>query len=70
MLVEQVDDIGLESLERSLGDLLDVLRPTIEPQPARFSIGLELDPNLVAITTRSRTEDSASPTSSSFVSGP
>jgi hypothetical protein len=30
VLVEQIDHVGLESLERRLGDLLDVLRPTVE----------------------------------------
>ncbi len=29
MLIEQIDDIGLEPLERGLDDLLDVLGPTI-----------------------------------------
>ena len=31
VLVEQVDDIGLETLERGLGDLLDVLGATVQP---------------------------------------
>ena len=30
VLVEQIDHVGLESLERRLGDLLDVLRPAVE----------------------------------------
>jgi hypothetical protein len=30
VLVEQIDSVGAESLERSLGDLLDVLRPAVE----------------------------------------
>ena len=29
MLIEQIDGIGLESLKRRFGDLLDVLRPAI-----------------------------------------
>ena len=31
VLVEQIDDIGPEALERRLGDFLDVLWPTIQP---------------------------------------
>ena len=31
VLIEQIDDIGLEALERGLGDLLDVLGPTVQP---------------------------------------
>ena len=38
-------------------------------RPACFPFSI-LNPNLVAITTRSRTGASASPTSSSFVYGP
>ena len=30
VLIEQVDDVSLEALERSLGDLLDVLGPAIQ----------------------------------------
>ena len=30
VLIEQIDDVGLEPLERSLGDLLDVLRPAVK----------------------------------------
>src|SRR5207249_1250446 len=29
VLIEQIDDVGLEALERGFGDLLDVLWPTI-----------------------------------------
>src|SRR5216683_7574309 len=46
VLIEEVDGIDLQSLERALGDLLDVLWPTIQPQPARFSVGLEFEPEL------------------------
>ena len=30
VLIEQIDDIGLEALERGFGDLLDVLRPAVQ----------------------------------------
>ena len=52
MLIEQVDDIGLEALERSLGDLLDVFWPTVQAlQRWSLPLGSSLNPNLVAITT-------------------
>jgi len=41
VLIEQIDDTGLESLEQGLGDLLDVLRPTIEAWE-----GLDVEPEL------------------------
>ncbi len=50
VLVEQIDDIGLEPLERCFGDLLDVLRPAVQPSLLR-PFGSMLNPNLVAITT-------------------
>ncbi len=40
MLIEEVDDIGLEPLQRSLGDLPDVLRPAVE---AALLAGLRID---------------------------
>src|SRR6266566_3619023 len=67
VLVEQVDRLDLESTERSLGHLTDVPGPRAE---AVVPPGLMPNPNLVAMTTRSRTGRSASPTSSSFVNGP
>ena len=51
VLIEQVDDIDLEPLERGLGDLLDVLRPAVQPGPLSPAAGSSLNPNLVAITT-------------------
>ena len=70
MLIEQVDDIHLEPLERALGGLLDVLRPAVQARrtlhPAGIEIGLRSNPNLVAITTCLRKGARASPTSSSF----
>ena len=31
VLIEEIDRIDLEPLERALGDLLDVLRPAVQP---------------------------------------
>ena len=39
VLIEQIDGFGLEAFERSLGDLLDVLRPAIE---AALATGLDV----------------------------
>ena len=75
MLIEQVDDIGLKALERSIGDLLDVFRTTVLGQSNACSGPVHhwdqgLQPNLVAITTWSRkVEPALRSTSSSFVKG-
>ena len=70
VLIEQIDGLDLEPLERGLSDLLDVLRPAIQASPALPVIGSMSKPNLVAITTCSRKGARASPTSSSLVNGP
>ena len=36
VLIEQIDRIGLESLERGFGDFLDVLRPTVQADLLAF----------------------------------
>ena len=71
VLVEQVDDIDLEALERAFGGLLDVLRAAVQAAgcPA-CRRDRSSNPNLVAITTLSRKGARASPTSSSLVNGP
>src|SRR5262245_66471145 len=46
VLIEQINDIDLESLERGLGDLLDVFWPTIQPHPTRLSVGLKFETEL------------------------
>ena len=66
VLVEEVDGVDPQALQRSLRDLADVRRPAV--QAARLADRLK--PNFVAITTRSRTGASASPSSSSLVNGP
>ena len=49
VLIEQVDRVDLEPLERGLGDLLDVPGPAI--QAALLARRSNLNPNFVAITT-------------------
>ena len=68
VLVEQVDRVGPEPLQRRVDAALDRLRAAVEPAAVRPSSRSK--PNFVAITTWSRTGSSASPTSSSFVNGP
>src|SRR6266567_8533353 len=41
VLIEQIDGIDLESLERAVSDLLDVLRPTV--QADLLPLGTELE---------------------------
>ena len=68
VLVVEVDGLDAEPPERALGGFLDVLRPT--GQVRLLSVGVELEAELVAITTWSRKGKSASPTSSSLTNGP
>ena len=35
VLIEQIDHVGLEPLQRGLGDLLDVLRPAVQTRLLR-----------------------------------
>src|SRR5712691_10303627 len=46
VLIEEIDGIDSESLERGLGDLLDVLWPAVQAQPFRPPVGIELEPEL------------------------
>jgi len=69
VLIEKIDDVGLEALQRGLGDLLCSGRLSSSAKP-RSASGSILNPNLVAITTWSRKGARASPTSSSFANGP
>ena len=44
MLIEQIDDIGLQALERGFGDRLNVLRPAVQaPLLARLRIEIEAE---------------------------
>ena len=65
MLIEQVDMVGPQSLQRSLDHLADMLGPAIEPDGLAFSSILK--PNFVQTRTWSRTGSRASPTSSSLM---
>ncbi len=66
VLVEQIDTVGLQALERGLGDLPDVLWPVVDARlrVSGFETGLGDD------TTRSRNGARASPTSSSLMNEP
>jgi hypothetical protein len=48
VLIEQIDPIRLEPLERRVGDLADVRRPAVQP---RLLPPSNLNPNFVAMTT-------------------
>ena len=66
VLIEQIDAIGPQALQRGVGDLSDVLRPAVHAE-LRRARRPNVWPNLVAITTWSRNGASASPTISSFL---
>lgn len=67
VLIEQIDELRPQSLERSLGDALDVLGPAVEAVPrAAIGIETELGGDHDPVANRA----SASPTSSSLVNGP
>ena len=40
VLIEKIDNVGLESPERGFGDFLDVLRPTIQDRPPLPTVGI------------------------------
>jgi hypothetical protein len=46
VLVEQIAGLDPESLERALGDLLDMLGPTIRANPLRPPLGSSSEPEL------------------------
>src|SRR4030043_666242 len=46
VLIEQVDCINPESFKRSLGNLFDVLRPTIKTKPLRPPAGIKFEAEL------------------------
>jgi hypothetical protein len=46
VLIEQINDINLKPLERSLGDILDVRWPTIQTLPAGTSVRIKFESEL------------------------
>src|SRR5467141_796114 len=46
MLIEQIDGVDLESSQRALNGLVDVLRPTVQTDWMRISLGVNLEPEL------------------------
>jgi type II intron maturase len=46
VLIEQIDGIDLESLERALGGLFDVLRPTIQARRGPLPLRIKVEPEL------------------------
>ncbi len=54
VLIEQIDAVGPEPLQRASATCLDVLRPAVQPAEALRRRRIESWPNLVAITTWSR----------------
>ncbi len=46
VLIEQIDHIGLQALERGFGDRLDLFRPAVQSLPARASIWIEIEAEL------------------------
>jgi hypothetical protein len=46
VLIEQIDDIGLEALQRGLRDFLEVLRTTIQFTPTRSAVGIRFESRL------------------------
>ena len=43
VLIEEIDGIDLQPLERGFCNLLDVFRPTVEPLPTRSSVEIEIE---------------------------
>ena len=46
MLIEQIDDIDAEALERGFGDFLDVLGPAVERVRSGFAVGVHAEAEL------------------------
>src|SRR5216684_8621609 len=46
VLVEEINNLSLEPLERALHALLDVFRPAVQTHWTRIFLGLELEPEL------------------------
>ena len=46
VLIEQIDGIHFEALQRAFGNLLDVLWPAVQTYPSALARGIELEPEL------------------------
>src|SRR3990172_3150531 len=46
VLIEQINDLELESLERAIGDFSNVLRPAVQTYPTQSAVGVRLEPEL------------------------
>ena len=72
VLVEEVDGVGLQTLERSFDDLLDVVGTAVGCSPLAIIIRIGLKTELGGddVTTSLRNGARASPTTSSLIKGP
>jgi len=70
VLIKQINDIRPEPPQRFLSHPLDVLWLAIQTTRTRSRIGINIESELVAITTWLRKGARASPTSSSLTNGP
>ena len=68
VLVEQIDVIGAQPLQRRIDHVANVPRTAVEAD--RLVLVVDLEAELGAISTSSRNGWSASPTSSSLTNGP
>ena len=70
MLIEQVDRLCPQSLQRALNGIADALRPAVESGRPRPSVASQIEPELRGDDDFVPMGPQASPTSSSFVYGP
>src|SRR5580692_3903444 len=71
VLVEKIDMVRAEASQHRVRYAPDALRLAVEPSAfARRGVDVKAEPNLVAITTSSRTGANASPSRASLVQGP
>jgi hypothetical protein len=69
-LIEKIDDVGLERLERSFGDFLDVLWLTVAPSGISLRLGINFPTELGSDHDLPMDGRKGLPTRSSFVNGP
>ena len=46
MLIEEIDGIDLQALERGFRNLMDAFRPAVETLPTRTSVGIKIETKL------------------------